>query len=168
MRCGVDVCPLIGATATSTNEAFFLQRTRLPPYTSHIQKKRPIFDHRLVFPCGSYDTISLKPHGPFFPNCKSKGWTCARETRGFFHSVDGHSSFDDEEAELGQQAKKVGLACNPLHSILLLRRRSLLTCGHAYRCCSSGCDLVAWLPGYPGRPELFDGLSACLQSYFLT
>ena len=40
MRCGGDVCPLIGATATSTNEAFLLQRTRLPPYTNRTQKKK--------------------------------------------------------------------------------------------------------------------------------
>ena len=47
MRCGPDVCPLIGAKATSTNEAFFLQRTRQPPNTNHTPKKRPIFGHRL-------------------------------------------------------------------------------------------------------------------------
>ena len=43
MRCGGDVCPLIGATATTTNDTFFLQRTTLPPNTNRTQKKRPIF-----------------------------------------------------------------------------------------------------------------------------
>ena len=42
--------------------SFFLQRTRLPPYTSRTQKKkRPIFDHRLCFFC-VVATKKLWPH----------------------------------------------------------------------------------------------------------
>ena len=71
MRCGGDVCPLIGATATSTNEAFFFfsQRTRLPPYTNRTHKKRPIFDHRLCFSVWSRPHFTKTPcsyHGVCF------------------------------------------------------------------------------------------------------
>ena len=59
MRCGVDACTLIGATATSTNEAFFLTVTRT--------QKNGRFSITDFFFCmwsrqRSYDPISLKPH----------------------------------------------------------------------------------------------------------
>ena len=62
---GLDECPLIGATATSTNEAFFATDETATLDESNT-KKRPIFDRRLCFSVWSrlksYDPISLKPH----------------------------------------------------------------------------------------------------------
>ena len=51
MRCGLDVCPLIGATATSTNEAMLCNgRDCLLPREVHIKIDRfSVAD--LVFPC---------------------------------------------------------------------------------------------------------------------
>ena len=74
MRCGLDVSPLIGATATSTNEAFFLQRTRLPPYTSHTQKKNGRFSiadygFSMWSRLQSNDPISPKPHAHKIHGC---------------------------------------------------------------------------------------------------
>ena len=64
MRCGLDVCPLIGATATSTNDVFFAAGETATAHESYT-KKRPIFDHRLCFSMWSrlncYDSILLKP-----------------------------------------------------------------------------------------------------------
>ena len=66
MRCGLGVCPLIGATATFTNEALFCNIRDCHPKTSGTQTKRPIFDHRLCFfmwsRLKSCDPISLKLH----------------------------------------------------------------------------------------------------------
>ena len=70
MRCGLDVCSLIGATATFTNEAFFCNgRDCHPTRVIHKKKKLPIFDHRQCFSVWSRlkscDPISLKPHANF-------------------------------------------------------------------------------------------------------
>ena len=45
MRCGLDVSPLIGATATSTNEAFFCNE-------SYTEKNGRFSITDNVFPCG--------------------------------------------------------------------------------------------------------------------
>ena len=48
MRSGLDVYPLIGATVTSTNEAFFATDETSTIHESYTEK-RTIFDHRLFF-----------------------------------------------------------------------------------------------------------------------
>ena len=66
MRCGRDVSPLIGATATSTNEAFFGNGRKCHP-TRIVHRKNGRFSITdYVFfmwsRLKSYDPISLKPH----------------------------------------------------------------------------------------------------------
>ena len=53
MRCGLDVCPLIGARATFTNEAFFFCNGRDCHPTRVVHKKNGRFSITdYVFSCG--------------------------------------------------------------------------------------------------------------------